>query len=86
MPVLDEKTLRCIRRCFVFNEKCFDANEKKRRCFLPSAQKITSMGFVHNKAIHTGAKGKMVLQGITKYVQYFVHCHMIQRVPKSFYR
>jgi hypothetical protein len=37
-------------------KKCFDVNEKKGRCFSPSAQKIASMGFVHNKAIHTGAK------------------------------
>jgi hypothetical protein len=66
------------RKCFVSYEdasslmKCFDSNEKKGRCFLPSAQKITNIGFVHNKAIHTCAKGKMVLQGINKYVQYFV--------------
>jgi hypothetical protein len=25
-------------------------NEKKGRCFSPSAQKATSIGFVHNKA------------------------------------
>jgi hypothetical protein len=28
----------------------FDVNEKKARCFLPSAQKATSIGFVHSKA------------------------------------
>jgi hypothetical protein len=37
-------------------KKCFDVNKKKGRCFSPSAQKIASIGFVHKKAIHTGAK------------------------------
>jgi hypothetical protein len=33
--------------------KYFDVNEKKGRCFSPSAQKATNICFVHNKAIHT---------------------------------
>jgi hypothetical protein len=48
--------LRGIWRYFVFDKKCFDVNEKKGRCFSPSAQKISSAGFVHIKAIYTGAK------------------------------
>jgi hypothetical protein len=60
----------------LFLMKCFDANEKKGRCFSPSAQKNTNIGFVHNKAIHTRAKGKMVLQGINKYVQYLSNCQL----------
>jgi hypothetical protein len=35
---------------FVVHKRCFDVNEKKGRCFSPSAQKATSVGFVHNKA------------------------------------
>jgi hypothetical protein len=35
---------------FVVYEICFDVNEKKGRCFSPSAQKSKSFGFVHNKA------------------------------------
>jgi hypothetical protein len=31
--------LRGVWRRFVFNEKCFDVNKKKGRCFSPSAQK-----------------------------------------------
>jgi hypothetical protein len=45
--------LHGIWRYFVFDKKCFDVNEKKGRCFLPSAQKITSVDFVHIKAIYT---------------------------------
>jgi hypothetical protein len=37
-------------------KKCFDLNEKKGRCFSPSAQKIENVGFVHSKAIHTWTK------------------------------
>jgi hypothetical protein len=36
---------------FVAYERCFDVNEKKGRCFLPLAQKATSVGFVHSKAM-----------------------------------
>jgi hypothetical protein len=48
--------LRGIWRYFVFDKKCFDVNEKKGRCFSPSAQKIASVGFVHIKAIYIGTK------------------------------
>jgi hypothetical protein len=37
-------------------KKCLDVNEKKGRSFSPLAQKIANDGFVHNKAVHTGAK------------------------------
>jgi hypothetical protein len=47
-------------------ERCFDVNEKKGRCFLPSAQKATSSGFVHSKADNMRRKGKIALQGIYK--------------------
>jgi hypothetical protein len=33
-------------------------NEKKGRCFLPSAQKTGSIGFDHSKANNSGIKGK----------------------------
>jgi hypothetical protein len=33
-------------------------NEKKGRCFLPSAQKARSIGFVHSKASNSGRKVK----------------------------
>jgi hypothetical protein len=48
-------------------------NEKKGRCFSPSAQKATSIGFVHSKADNTGMKGKIALQSIYKYLQLFVY-------------
>jgi hypothetical protein len=44
-------------------------NEKKGRCFSPSAQKATSIGFVHSKADDTRMKGKIALQSIYKYLQ-----------------
>jgi hypothetical protein len=37
-------------------KKCYDVNEKKGRCFSPLAQKIASVGFIHNKAVFTRAK------------------------------
>jgi hypothetical protein len=40
-------------RHFILMKKCFDVNEKKGRCFSPSAQKIENVGFIHSKAIHT---------------------------------
>jgi hypothetical protein len=43
-------------------------NEKKGRCFLPSAQKATSIGFVHSKADDTRMKGKIALQSIYKHL------------------
>jgi hypothetical protein len=48
-----QRKLHGVWRRFVFNEKCFDVNEKKGRCFSPSAQKIVRIGFADNKAIHT---------------------------------
>jgi hypothetical protein len=47
---------------------------------------FTTKQFTHER------KGKIILQGIDKYVQYFVQlsiiifCHVMQRVPKSFHR
>jgi hypothetical protein len=43
-------------------------NEKKERCFSSSAQKTTSIGFVHNKTDDTRMKGKIALQSIHKYL------------------
>jgi hypothetical protein len=48
-------------------------NKKKGRCFLPSAQKATSIGFVHSKADNTRMKGKIALQSIYKYLQLCSH-------------
>jgi hypothetical protein len=48
-----QRKIHRVWRRFIFNGKCFDVNEKKGRCFSPSAQKIESTGFTHNKAIHT---------------------------------
>jgi hypothetical protein len=47
-------------------KRCFDVNEKKGRRFSPSAQKATSIGFVHNKADDARMKGKIALQSIYK--------------------
>jgi hypothetical protein len=47
-------------------ERCFSVNEKKGRCFSPSAQKVMSIGFVHNKADNTRRKGKIALPTILK--------------------
>jgi hypothetical protein len=38
------------RGSFIVYKRCFDVNEKKGRCFSPSAQKATSVGLVHTKA------------------------------------
>jgi hypothetical protein len=46
-------------------------NEKKGRCFSPSAQKAGSIGFVHNKENNSRIKGKAKLRGIHKYLQNF---------------
>jgi hypothetical protein len=51
-------------------------NEKKGRCFSPSAQKATSIGFVHSKADNAQMKGKLALQSIYKYLQLFVHSQL----------
>jgi hypothetical protein len=53
----------------LYTMKCFDVHEKKRRCFSPSAQKLylwvssTTKQFIHQR------KGKIILQGMDKYVQ-----------------
>jgi hypothetical protein len=52
-------------------------NEKKGRCFSPSAQKATSIGFVHSKADNTRMKGKIALQSIYKYLQFCSHSNTI---------
>jgi hypothetical protein len=52
---------------FVVYKRCFDVNEKKGRCFSPSAQKVTSVGFVHTKAGDIKAKVNI----ITKHLQTF---------------
>jgi hypothetical protein len=39
-------------------------NEKKERCFSPSAKKAMSIGFVHSKEDNTQMKGKIALQNI----------------------
>jgi hypothetical protein len=48
-------------------------NEKKGRCFSPSAQKAESISFVHSKANNSGIKGKATLRGIHKYLQKLLH-------------
>jgi hypothetical protein len=69
-------------------------NEKKGRCFSPSAQKATRIGFVHSKADGTRMKGKTPLQSIYKYLQSYSHSITILRqiihflhkkFPKSVY-
>jgi hypothetical protein len=42
-------------------QRSFDVNEKKGMCFLPSAQKAASIGFVHSKADNSRIKGKAAL-------------------------
>jgi hypothetical protein len=51
-------------------------NEKKGRCFLHSAQKAMSIGFVHSKEDDTRMKGKIALQNIYKYLQLSVHIQL----------
>jgi hypothetical protein len=51
-------------------------NEKKGRCFLHSAQKAMSIGFVHSKEDDTRMKGKIALQNIYKYIQLSVHIQL----------
>jgi hypothetical protein len=57
-------------------KRCFDVNEKKGSCLSPSAQKATSIGFVHIKADNTRMKGKIALQSIYKYLQLSVHSQL----------
>jgi hypothetical protein len=51
-------------------------NEKKGKYFSPSAQKITSIGFIHSKADDTRMKGKITLQSIYKYLQLYFHIQL----------
>jgi hypothetical protein len=51
-------------------------NGKKGRCFLPSAQKATSIGFVHNKADITRIKGKAALRIIHKNLQKSIYIQL----------
>jgi hypothetical protein len=51
-------------------------NEKKGRCFSPSAQKATSIGFVQSKADDTRMKGKIAFQSIYKYLQLSDHVQL----------
>jgi hypothetical protein len=53
-------------RHFVLNEKCFDVNEKKGRCFSPSTQKIESVGFVHSSNSHMDEEVKLYYKVWTK--------------------
>jgi hypothetical protein len=52
---------------FVVYERCFDVNEKKGRCFLPSAQKLQVS--VSSTAKHMIYKRKV--NSITKHLQTF---------------
>ena len=52
-------------------EKVLRCEQKKGRCFSPSAQKAGSIGFVHSKADNSEIKGKATLLGIHKYLQFF---------------
>jgi hypothetical protein len=51
-------------------------NEKKGRCFSPSAQKATSIGFIHSKVDGTRMKGKIALQSIYKHLQLSVYIQL----------
>jgi hypothetical protein len=63
-------------------------NEKKGRCFLPSAQKLQVLVSSISKQFIQEQKGKIILQDIHKLVQYFVQltitifCQIMQRDPK----
>jgi translation initiation factor IF-3 len=77
-------------RHFVLNEKCFNVNEKKGRCFLPSAQKLKVWVSSIAKQFTHGRRGKIILQGMDKNVQCFVQLiitifrQIRQRDPKFF--
>jgi hypothetical protein len=66
--LLYTKTLH-LKGNFIAYEKCFDVHEKKGRCFSPSAQKATIVGFVHNKVDDLRMKGKVALRSIYKHLQ-----------------
>jgi hypothetical protein len=68
-------------------------NEKKGRCFSPLAQKLQVLVLSISKQFIEEQKGKIILQDIHKFVQYFVQltitipCQVMQRDPKfSTYR
>jgi hypothetical protein len=42
----------------ILAQRCFNVNEKKGKCFSPSAQKAASVGFVNNKEDNNQIKGK----------------------------
>jgi hypothetical protein len=46
-------------------------NEKKGRCFSPSAQKSGSISFIHSKANNSRIKGNATLRGIHRCLQIF---------------
>jgi hypothetical protein len=68
--------------------KMLRCERKEGKVYFAFGSKITSVGFVHIKAIHTEQKGKIILQYIHKIVQYFVQltitilCQIMQRDPK----
>jgi hypothetical protein len=63
-------------------------NEKKGRCFSPSAKKLQVLVSSISKQFIQEQKGKIILQDIHKLVQYFVQltitilCQIMQRDPK----
>jgi hypothetical protein len=61
---------------------CFVVYEKKGRYFSPSAQKIqvlsTSKQFIH------GRKGKNILQGMDKFIEYYLITIFFTRIIQEF--
>jgi hypothetical protein len=73
------------RGSFVVYKRCFDVNEKKGRCFSPSAQKATSVGFVHTKAVDIQAKGKYYYKAFTNiYNNLFAYNFLYKEIPSVF--
>jgi hypothetical protein len=85
----------CLRQNFMAYEgdsslikKCFNVNEKNGRCFSPMAQKLQVLVSSISKQFIQEQKGKIILQDIHKFVQYFVQltitipCKVMQRDPK----
>jgi hypothetical protein len=74
---LSQIKFRCIwEPIFDFAQKVLDVNEKKGRCFSPSAQKATRIGFIRSKADDTWMKGKIALQSIYKCLQLSDHTQL----------
>ena len=81
---MDRNILASMTKCFVTHEealsqtrtqafyamKCFDVHEKKGMCFSPSAQKLYLWVSSIAKQFTYGWKGKIILQGMDKYIQY----------------